>query len=135
MDLNQNNSGKRSCHNIIREAPGPSTQAHRSIITESVRSAWDLFIDEDMLRHIQRCTEEEVRRVLQTDDWRVSLHELDAFLAIVCAREAHKATKIKLHELWNKLWAIPIISETMVRNRFIEIMKFLRFDYKQTRSH
>ena len=31
--------------------------------------------------------------------------------------------------------AIPIISETMARNRFIEIMKFQRFDYKQTRSH
>ena len=30
---------------------------------------------------------------------------------------------------------IPIISETMARNRFFEIMKFVRFDYKQTRSH
>ena len=65
----------------------------------------------------------------------MSLHELDAFLAIVYACEAHKATKIKVHKLWNKLWVIPIISETMARNRFIEIMKFLRFDYKQTRSH
>ena len=65
----------------------------------------------------------------------MSLHKLDAFLAIVFARRAHKATKIKVHEMWNRLWAIPIISETMARNRFIEIMKFLRFDYKQTRSH
>ena len=87
------------------------------------------------MRHIQRCTEEEAGRVLQTEDWRVSLHELDAFLAIVYARRAHKATKIKVHELWNRLWAIPIISETMARNRFIETMKFLRFHYKQTRSH
>ena len=134
MDPNQNNSGRRSCHNVIREAPGPSTQAHRSIIKESVRIACDLFIDEAMLRHIQRCTKEEARRVLQTDDWRVSLHELDAFLANFYARGAHRATKIKIHELWNRLWAIPIISETMARNRFIEIMKFLRFDYKQTQS-
>ena len=88
-----------------------------------------------MLRHIQRCTEEEARRVLQTDDCCVSLHELDAFLAIIYARGAHKATKIKIHELWNKLWGIPIISETMARNRFIEMMRFLRFDNKQTRSH
>ena len=65
----------------------------------------------------------------------MSLHELDAFLAIIYARGAHKATKIKIHELWNKLWGIPIISETMARNRFIEMMRFLRFDYKQTRSH
>ena len=88
-----------------------------------------------MLRHIERCTEEEARRVLQIVDWCVSLHELDAFLAIVYARGAHKAAKIKVHELWSKLWGIPIISETMAPNRFVEIMKFLRFDYKQTRSH
>ena len=88
-----------------------------------------------MLRHIQRCTEEEARRVLQTDDWRVRLHELNEFLAIVYARGAYKATKIRIHELWNRLWAIPIISETMAPNKLIEIMKFLRFDYKQSQSH
>ena len=82
LNPNQKNSGRRSCHNVITQAPGPSAQARRSIIKESVCSAWDLFIDESMLRHIQRCTEEEVRRVLQTDDWCLSLHELDAFLAI-----------------------------------------------------
>ena len=57
-----------------------------------------------MLRRIQRCTEEEAQKVLQTDNWRVSLHELDAFLAIAYALGAHKATKIKVHELWNRLW-------------------------------
>ena len=57
-----------------------------------------------MLLHMQRCTEEEAQRVLQTDDWRMSLHELDAFLVLVYARGAHKATKIKVHELWNRLW-------------------------------
>ena len=65
----------------------------------------------------------------------MSLYELDAFLTIVYARGAHNATKIKVHELWNRSWAIPIISETVARSRFIEIMKFLRFDYNQTRSH
>ena len=64
----------------------------------------------------------------------MSLHELDTFLAIIYARGVHKATKIKIHELWNRLWGISIISETMARNRFIEMIRFLRFDYKQTRS-
>ena len=81
-----------------------------------------------MLRHIQRCTEEEARRVLKTENWPVSLHELHAFLAIVYACGAHKTSKIKVHESWNKLWGIPIISETMARNRFVEIVKFLRLD-------
>ena len=68
MDPNQNNFGRRSCHNVIQEAPGPSIQAHCSIVKELVCSAWDLFIDEGMLRHIQRCTEEEAQRILQTDN-------------------------------------------------------------------
>ena len=58
LDPNQNNSGRQSCHNFIRAAPGPSTQEHHSFIKELVCSAWDLFIDEGMLHHIQRCTEE-----------------------------------------------------------------------------
>ena len=99
LNPNQKNSGRRSCHNVITEDPGPSAQAHCSIIKESVCSAWDLFIDESMLCHIQRCTEEEAQRVIQTDDWCVSLHELDAFLAIIYARGAHKAINIKIHEL------------------------------------
>ena len=74
LNPNQKNSERQSCHNVITEALGPPAQAHRSIIKESVCSAWDLFIDESMLRRIQRCTEEEARRVLQTNDWCASLH-------------------------------------------------------------
>ena len=36
----------------------------------------------------------------------MSLHKPDAFLAIVYARGAHKAAKIKVRELLNKLWGI-----------------------------
>ena len=64
LDPNQNSSGRRSCYNDIREAPWPYAQAHCSIIKESVSSAWDLFADKVVLRHIQRYTEEEARRAL-----------------------------------------------------------------------
>ena len=39
LNPNQKNSGRRSCHNVITEALGPSAQAHHSIIKELVRSA------------------------------------------------------------------------------------------------
>ena len=39
LNSNQKNSGRRSCHNVITQGPGPSAQAHRSIIKELVRSA------------------------------------------------------------------------------------------------
>ena len=50
-----------------------------------------------MLRRIQRCTQEEAQRVLQAGNWRMSLHEPDAFLTVVYACGAHKAAKIKEH--------------------------------------
>ena len=43
LDPNHNNSGRRSRHNVIIEALGPSTQAHRSIIKESVHGIYLLM--------------------------------------------------------------------------------------------
>ena len=60
------------------------------------------------MRFTQRCTEEEARRILQTNDWCVSLDELDAFLVIVFAHGTHKVTIIKVRELWNSLWGIQL---------------------------
>ena len=53
---------------------------------------------------------------------------MNAKTSVIYARGAHKATKIKIPKLWNRLWGIPIISETTAHNRFVEIMRFLRFD-------
>ena len=78
---------------------------------------------------------EEARSVLQNDDWSLSLNELDAFISIIYACGEHGATKLKLLELWDRLWGPLFFAETMSRNRLIEIMKFSRFNFKQTRSH
>ena len=61
-------------HNIIREISGPNILAQRSIIGGVIRRAWDLLIDKSILRQIQRCKEEGARRVLQNDDWSLSLN-------------------------------------------------------------
>ena len=67
IDCQQTTPGRFSSLNAIRETSGPSTLAQRNIECV-VRSAWNLLIDKSMLRYIQRCTEEETRRVLQNDD-------------------------------------------------------------------
>ena len=56
-------------------------QIKHIVVLSKNRFAVHGIYDEGMLRHIQRCTEEEeeARRVLQTGDWRLSLHERDAF--------------------------------------------------------
>ena len=46
-----------------------------------------------------------------------------------------KSEKAKYRKASRMNILLSAISETVARYRFIEIMRFLRFDYKQTRSH
>ena len=87
-----------------------------------------------MLHHTQKCTEAEARRQLQQVDWSVTLEELDAFVGIMYARGASGAKGLSVKCLWDSNWGIAFCQKTMARNSFLEIMKFLRFDMKSTRS-
>ena len=115
IDCQQITPRRFSFHNIIRETSGPSNLAQRSIAGGVVCSSWKLLIDESMFCHIQRCAEEEARRVLQNDDWFLSLNKLNAFILIIHAHGVYGATKLKLHELWNRLWGPLFFVETMSR--------------------
>jgi hypothetical protein len=37
-------------------------------------------------------------------------------------------------DLWNKTWGPPFFGSVMSRNQFLEIMHYLRFDVRSTRS-
>lgn len=126
--------GRRGQQNILRENSGPSPYAKRCVITDSPSSAWRLFIDEPILKHIQKCTEAEARRVLGAEEWSLPLEELDAFLAILYVRGATESKGIEVDLLWSEKWGMQFYRSVMSRNRFREIMRFLRFDVRTTRS-
>ncbi|KAF2899593.1 hypothetical protein ILUMI_06582 [Ignelater luminosus] len=86
-----------------------------------------------MLSHIKKCTETEARRH-GADNWSLSLEELDAFIALLYARRAYSATNLKLHHMWSNVWGPPVFSQTMGRNRFKKILRYLRFDMENNRS-
>ncbi|KAK9746940.1 hypothetical protein QE152_g5650 [Popillia japonica] len=81
-------AGRRVQQNILRELPGPSGLARQGIDEDKLSSAWLLIIDDRILKHIEKCTEQEPRRCQEVDDWSVSLQELKAFIAILYARGA-----------------------------------------------
>ena len=83
-----------------------------------------------MLRHILKCTEKEAHRQLKSDEWKTSVYEIEAFIGLCYIRGACGAAKLELDSLLSKKWGIA----TMPRDRFREIMRFLRFDDKSTRS-
>lgn len=58
-----NQVGRRSQQNVLREASGPTAYSKRFVEDNKVLTAWRLFIDEPMLRHIKLCTETEARRL------------------------------------------------------------------------
>ncbi|XP_042911628.1 piggyBac transposable element-derived protein 4-like [Parasteatoda tepidariorum] len=100
----------------------------------SPASAWRLFIDEWILKHIKKCTEDEAHRHIPENKWVVTLEEVDAFIAILYARGIYCAKGLELDSLWSMDWGPPFFRNTMPRDRFREIMRFLRFDIKSTRS-
>ena len=126
--------GRLSQQNILKELPGPTPYAKRNIEDESATSAFKLLIDEPLLRHIQRSTVAEARLQLDDNTWNMSLAELDAFVAILYARGALGAKGTSVKDMWDTTWGAAFFRETMPRNRFLEIMKYLRFDLRTTRS-
>lgn len=127
-------SGRRQQHNVLKDVSGPSSYAIRNITEEHLTSAWRLFINEKMLRFIKLCTEAEAHRRLQDPHWSISLEELDAFISLLYARGAFISKGISINNLWSKTWGLKFFHETMARDRFKEIMRYLRFDMKATRS-
>ncbi|KAL2735739.1 piggyBac transposable element-derived protein 4-like [Vespula squamosa] len=49
-------------------------------------------------------------------------------------RVVYQARNLSISHLWNSKWGLPFFCQTMGRNTFIEILKFLRFDEKTQRS-
>ncbi|CAH2089749.1 unnamed protein product [Euphydryas editha] len=126
--------GRLPSHTIFKDTSGPTGYAKRNIMLGSVSSAFRLIIDNRMMSHIKTCTELEARNVLQKNDWEITIEELHAFVAILYARGAYEARNLKLSYLWSEKWGPSFFHETMSRNRFSEIMRFIRFDKKSERS-
>lgn len=129
-----NHSGRRGAQNVLRESGGPTGYAKQHLEKDCYSSALKLFLTEPMLRLIKHYTEKEARQVLRDESWTLSLTELDAFLSILYARGACVATSTSVSDLWDKEWGPPFFSETMSRDRFREIMRFLRFDDRDSRA-
>ena len=100
---------------------------------DSPLSAFELFIDNAMLTHVQQCTEAEAHRVKKSDEMKLPLSELKAFISLLYVRGALCGKNLPILEFWDKNWGVPFFPETMGRNRFCEIMRFLRFDLRSTR--
>lgn len=63
-----------------------------------------------------------------------TLLQLDilAFIAVQFCRGVY-CCGVPIRSMWSEKYNIAIVSSLMSRNKFVKIMKFLRFDDKETR--
>jgi len=126
VDTAERSSGRRANQNVLREIPGPLGHARRYIYSDSVSSAWRLFIDASILTHVQKCTVAEARRC-KDENFSLSIEELEAFIAIFYARGISGTNDHSVHFIWSNDWGVPFCKNTMARNRFFffEILRYL----------
>ena len=87
-----------------------------------------------MFKQIQQCANVKARRILGNEEWQVSLCEFNAFIALLYVRGTYAGKNFPFYNFWNKEWGVSFFQQTMSRNRCHEIMHFLRFDLRSTRS-
>lgn len=119
-------SGRRQSQNILTENAGPTLHAKRNIDTP--QSAFMCLVDRASLQHIRDCTMAEVH-MRGNSSWDVSVEELKVFIVLLYVRGAY-SKNIDMESFWSEEWGLPFFNMTMPRNRYREILRYLRFDNK-----
>ena len=72
--------GRASSSNVFSERPGPTSYCHRSVVNGSFYSGFHLFINEHMLRSIQKHTINHGKK--DNDDFDLYVDELESFMGL-----------------------------------------------------
>ena len=117
---------------MFSERPGPTSYCHKYIAHSSPYSAFCLFIDEHILKYVQKHTRSTTEKLMiaislcTSINWRVSL--VSNLLKVSWLEEI-----LGIKHLRNKDWEQLIFQNTMSRERYAKIMKHLSFDDFQRR--
>ena len=116
----------RQLSNVFSERSGPTSYCHGSVVNGNPYSAFHIFIDEHMLRCIQKHTINHGKK--DNDDFDLHVDELESFIGLQITRGVLVGKNTPVKQLWSKEWGQLIFRNTMSRDRYQEIMKHLRFD-------
>lgn len=131
---------RRRQQDIIRQQPGVSGEGRK----DTIRDVMGLYLTEDILAIIVRETNREAARVHrewyeehhagQQKEWNpVTIEELMAFIGLLILAGVYHGNHEPLSELWSPKTGRPIFIATMSLKRFQAILRYLRFDNKNTR--
>lgn len=120
-------------HNIIRGGIHKVVLPPGKHIIDPIDS-FNLFCDEHILEIIVKHTNSEAQRVLQ-NRWKITdTIEMQAFIGLLLTVGVNKQGGVDFRDNWDPIFGNPIFRATMGKNRFASLLRFLRFDDKNTRS-
>lgn len=125
--------GRLPAHAIFHQKCGPTAHAKKHIMKGQASSALKLLITQEMIEGIKSYTEAEAFRITNTE-WKVSTEEIWAFIGLLFARGAYSMKNISINFLWSLDWGPKFFGSVMSRNRFKQLIRFIRFDDKTTRT-
>ena len=120
----QNSRGRFPSENVFTPKPGPTAYSCRQGMKESPLILFQLFIDETMLRLIQKYTIHHAH--LDDVNFNCPLKELEKFIGLPIARGILERKNTPIKQLSSKEWDHPIFVSTLSRNHFETVMKHLR---------
>ena len=123
--------GRATEANVMREPPGPTPRAKENI-TDPLSSLLCL-LDTEMWEQILKYTQAEADRN-NADMFNATMDQLKAFVGLVYLRGIAGGKSQKLEDFWSAEMGNPVFKETMSRQNFRDIMRYLRFDDKSTRA-
>lgn len=121
--------GRMQSQNVFSAKPGVTAYCRN--ITTPV-DAFRLIIDQGFVRHIQKCTVDYAR--ISEPLFDVTEDELEAFIGLLYLRGFMSAKNFPMHLMWSKMYGCAAFNQTMSRNRYEQIKKYIRFDVRATRQ-
>lgn len=92
-----------------------------------------LIFDDAVIDTLVRYTNLEAKR--HQENWKdVDANEIMAYIGLLILAGVDRSSKRSYKEFFNRLRGHPIFRATMSRNRFQSILRFIRFDDKNTRD-
>nr|XP_040583521.1 uncharacterized protein LOC121132194 [Lepeophtheirus salmonis] len=126
-------SARFNQENILKEVLGPLSFAKRNIMTDKILSAFELLIDNYIIDHFAKCTIVETRSKLKNDVWTTSKREILRLIAIMYVRgilSKGQPTEV----IWSRKLGINLFRNTIPRDRYEELLRYIRLDILSTRS-
>ena len=111
---------------------GGATRFILSLVDTST-DAFEELLGKNSLLNIQKYTVVEAKRQ-GNNNFKLSIDELKAFLAISIIRGVVKGRDEPLYSFWENSYGRKIFSEIMARNKFQLVLRYVRFDDKTTRT-